>query len=287
MSTVCRVLGAARSHVHVRAHRAVGWTDRRKNRRPGADHLLQAELHSVLMPLASYGYRRATTLINRQRRQQARPSVNHKRVYRLLRQAGWLLARHSGRPLDTRAHTGRIAVDVSNRRWCSDGFEIGCHNAERVRVAFALDCCDREAMSWVATTAGIDSDLVCDLMVESVEARFGDAIPDTPIEWLSDNGSPFVAHHTRSFANQLNLVPCTTAINSPQSNGMAESFVKTFKRDYVPQMDRRDAITVMQQLPAAFEHYNSVHPHSALKMLSPKMFRQQQSQLSISPCPEK
>src|SRR5262249_9208562 len=26
-----------------------------------------------------------------------------------------------------------------------DGFEIGCDNGERVRVAFALDCCDREA----------------------------------------------------------------------------------------------------------------------------------------------
>ena len=41
----------------------------------------------------------------------------------------------------------RLAVDARNRRWCSDGFEIGCDNGERVRVAFALDCCDREAMS--------------------------------------------------------------------------------------------------------------------------------------------
>ena len=96
-----------------------------------------------------------------------------------------------------------------------------------------------------------------------------------PIEWLTDNGSPYVARDTRAFATQLNLVPRTTAINSPQSNGMAESFVKTFKRDYVAAMDRRDAITVMRQLPTAFEHYNSVHPHSALKMLSPRLFRQQ------------
>ena len=85
----------------------------------------------------------------------------------------------------------------------------------------------------------------------------------------------------------LNLVPRTTAINSPQSNGMAESFVKTFKRDYMAAMDRRDALTVMRQLPAAFEHYNTVHPHSALKMLSPRLFRQQQAQLSNSPCPVK
>jgi Integrase core domain len=29
-----------------------------------------------------------------------------------------------------RRHDGRIAVDERNRRWCSDGFEIGCDMAE-------------------------------------------------------------------------------------------------------------------------------------------------------------
>jgi transposase InsO family protein len=47
--------------------------------------------------------------------------------------------------------------------------------------------------------------------------------------------------------------------------------VKTFKRDYVERMDRSDALTVMRQLSATFQHYNDVHPHSALKMLSPRM----------------
>jgi hypothetical protein len=60
---------------------------------------------------------------------------------------GLLLDRHVGG--DERRHDGRIAVDERNRRWCSDGFEIGCDNGERVRVAFALDCCDREAMSFL------------------------------------------------------------------------------------------------------------------------------------------
>jgi hypothetical protein len=36
-----------------------------------------------------------------------------------------------------RRHDGRVAVDERNRRWCSDGFEIGCDKGERVRVAFA------------------------------------------------------------------------------------------------------------------------------------------------------
>jgi transposase InsO family protein len=58
-------------------------------------------------------------------------------------------------------------------RWCSDGFEISCWNGQVVRIAFALDCCDREIISHVATTGGITGEMMRDLMAESVEARFG------------------------------------------------------------------------------------------------------------------
>jgi len=63
-----------------------------------------------------------------------------------------LLERHAGNRVERR-HDGRVAVDRSDTRWCSDGFEIGCDKGERVRIAFPLDCCDREAIAWVATTA--------------------------------------------------------------------------------------------------------------------------------------
>jgi len=43
-------------------------------------------------------------------------------------------------------------------------------------------------------------------------------------------------------------------------------------------MDLSDAPTVLAQLPAALEHFNEVHPHSALKMRSPREFRRLQSE---------
>jgi putative transposase len=286
MKSVSDVLGVARSNLHVRARRSVDWTDGRRHRRPRDDAELVAEIKAEIAALPSYGYRRTWTLVNRRRVGAGRQRVNHKRVYRVMRDHCLLLQRHTGRPIAARSHEGRIAVSESDRRWCSDGFEIACDNRERVRIAFALDCCDREAMSWVATTAGITGDMVRDLMVEALEARFGTALPAQPIEWLTDNGSPYIARDTRSFAREIGLEPVTTAIQSPQSNGMAEAFVKTFKRDYAERMDRRDALTVLRQLEAAFEHYNEVHPHQALKMLSPRLFRQHRTRLSSTGCPE-
>ncbi len=145
-------------------------------------------------------------------------------------------------------------------------------------MAFALDCCHREVMSWVATTKGIDAALVGDLMMQAVENRFGsDGKPLKPIELLIDNDSCYMAAETRSFAKQLGLKPVTTPVTSPQSNGMAESFVKTLKRDYAKLADRPDSQTVMAQLSRWFDDYNSYHPHSALGYVPPKLFRKKRA----------
>ncbi len=163
----------------------------------------------------------------------------------------------------------------SNRRWCSDVFEIVCWSGERLRVAFTMDCCDREIMSFLATTGGISGDMIRDLMAEAIESRFGfvDRLPH-PIEWLSDNGSAYTAHETRSFARMIGLDVRTTPVHSPESNGMAEAFIKTFKRDYVHINPLNDATTVMEQLPNWFDDYNNSHPHKALRMRSPREYRE-------------
>src|SRR5262249_24754405 len=175
----------------------------------------------IKAPIAGHptsGSRRIHALLRRQRRQQSGALVNVKRVYRVMKAHGLLLQRHTGSG-EERRHDGRIAVERPDTRWCSDGFEIGCDNGEKVRIAFTLDCCDREAISWVATTGGIHSSDIRDLMIESVERRFGlvNKLP-RPIEWLSDNGSPYTAGQTRALARKIGLVLCTTPIQSLQSN---------------------------------------------------------------------
>jgi transposase InsO family protein len=188
-----------------------------------------------------------------------------------MQRAGLLLAPHTGRGR-RRRHEGEVATPASNQRWAADVFEIPCWNGEAVRVAFAIDTHDREVLAWAASPRGIGGIAVRDLMLLALERRFGTLVAPQPVEWLADNGSCFTAHETVAFAHAIRLVPCFTPIRSPESNGIAEAFVKTFKRDYVRLNPRPDAAAVLAALDSWFEDYNEMHPHRALGMRSPRQF---------------
>lgn len=250
--------------------------------RKAEDEQYNELIRQVVDMRPSYGYRRITAVLNRMLRADGRQAINHKRVFRLMKLNGYLLQKHTGRP--QRRHEGSVIVQQSNQRWCSDVFEIRCEDGQRVRIAFSMDCCDREILSYVATTAGITSDMVKDMMLDAVMNRFGvaDTVPQR-IQWLSDNRPAYISHETRAFAQLLGLEVCTTPYRSPESNGMAESFVKSFKRDYADVYGATDPRDLMEKLPKWFDDYNENHPHGGLNMLSPREFRRQLSTLDLCP----
>ena len=69
-----------------------------------------------------------------------------------------------------------------------------CSVVMRSRKGFSLDCRDREAMGRFASTGGTVAEDVQDLMVATVEHRYGpvNRLPK-PIEWLADNGTCYAA----------------------------------------------------------------------------------------------
>jgi putative transposase len=268
VTRVTQTLGVARSNVVERRDGAR--RGRGPQERPG-DVELAAAIRRLVDARPTYGYRRIAALLKRERRSDGLAPVNTKRVYRLMKKHGLLLERHTGRRRP-REHDGQVATIRSNCRWCSDALEFTCWNGEVVRVAFALDCHDREVISWVATTAGISGEMIRDMMVRCVEQRFGGICAPHPVQWLSDNGSIFAAHRTVEIALALNLVPCFTPVESPESNGMAEAFVKTFKRDYVRVALIPDPAAALALIDSWMEDYNTVHPHSRLGYRSPREY---------------
>ncbi len=172
MKAVCQALGLARSHIHALKHRPASWSDGRTGRTPATDAQLVIDIREQIAELPSYGYRRACALVNRAGRLSDRPRVNPKRVYRVMAGHGLLLPRVPRRHQSSRPHKGTVAVQASDLRWCSDGFEIKCDSGQTVTATFTKDCCDREVMAWRAWEGkGLPGEPVREMLIEAVESR--------------------------------------------------------------------------------------------------------------------
>jgi putative transposase len=273
MKTIARTLEVSRSNLLARVK---GQTKPRRRYHKAQDAASLPRVRDLVGRRPTYGYRRITAVLNRVLRKNNAPLVNHKRVYRIMKAHHLLLARRYTERWDL-PHDGKVITMRSNLRWCSDGFEFTCWNGEVIRAAFIIDAHDREIVSWKAVVnVGISGSDIRDIMLEGVEKRFGSLRAPETIEMLTDNGAPYIAKDTITFARQLNLKSCFTPVRSPQSNGMSEAFVKTFKRDYVGVNPLPSAKIVLELLADWFEDYNDNHPHSGLKMRSPREFRSAQ-----------
>jgi putative transposase len=227
VKAVADTLGVARSHLAERLSRPA--RPRGPYRKPEDARLLPT-IRAIVDARPSYGYRRVTALVNRVLCSRGDASVNAKRVLRILQANGLTLAPHTARR-PGRTHDGIVVALHSNVRWCSDHLELRCRDGAVVRVLFAIDACDREIMAWSAATTGVSAEMVCDLMIACCECRFGATKTPHPVEWLSDNGSAYIAKATAQTAAALDIRLLFTPVRSPQSNGIAEAFVKTLKRD--------------------------------------------------------
>lgn len=80
------------------------------------------------------------------------------------------------------------------------------------------------------------------------------------------------ANETRQFAQMIGLEPKNTAVRSPESNGITESFMKTMKRDCISIMSKPDGLMAAKKLAETFEHYNEWHLHNVLGYRSPREY---------------
>jgi len=175
MKAVADALGVARSNLAERRTRLA--RPRGPYRKP-EDAALLPTIREIVDARPTYGYRRITALVNRIRRARSEPTINSKRVLRIMRVNGLTLAPHTAlRP--GRTHDGVVVALRSNVRWCSDHLELHprqrgagavCHRRLRPRG-------DRSA-----TTAGVSGEMVRDLMVARVERRFGSTRTRHPVE---------------------------------------------------------------------------------------------------------
>ncbi|WP_409566464.1 DDE-type integrase/transposase/recombinase [Rhizobium leguminosarum] len=224
MTAVCETLDVARSNI---AERVKQCASNVRGRLPLADHEPVDEIKAIIDDMPTNGYRRVHAILRRNASRENRPGPNAKRVYRVKRftVCSFNATLAQSKPIAT------MAASLSSNPTCVGVLTV-LKTTEKVRVAFALDCFDRKAIAHVATTEGIKSEDVQDLVITAVEDHFGriNILPKS-IEWLTDNGSCFIAADTKSLLLDIVMEPRTKQVRSPRTKGMAEAFDKTFKRD--------------------------------------------------------
>lgn len=104
-----------------------------------------------------------------------------------------------------RPHTGKVEMPASNERWCSDGLNIRCWNGDLVRMAFALDCHDREVPGHVATARPLNGGDIRLLLDRALWGRFGETTLKAPItiQWLNDNEGIYTSLETTTMQRIL------------------------------------------------------------------------------------
>ena len=87
---------------------------------------------------------------------------------------------------------------------------------------------------------------------------------------VSPSTAPWPLSGWAATLEAMGLIPCHMPRRSPQSNGLAEAFFGSFKRDYVYQARLETLFgRGAAQVPAWIDHYNREVPHSALRRQSP------------------
>lgn len=233
-------------------------------RRPEVEEAIQQIL---LERPATYGYRRILGMLDRRG-----IKANWKTVWRILRRRGWLSSTRRKVMRPGRLHEGQVSVREPNRRWASDITSIKAWNGEKGRLAVIVDCADRSVLAW-RWGKRMPSEELQEMVREAVFRRFGaEREKVRGLEFLSDNGPEYICKKLRTMLQGFGIVVCHTPRRSPESNGLAEAFFGTFKRDYVYQGELENMEEVGWKLPRWIQDYNDVAPHSALGMKSPTQF---------------
>ncbi|HEY6195506.1 MAG TPA: integrase core domain-containing protein [Candidatus Eisenbacteria bacterium] len=151
-------------------------------------------------------------------------------------------------------------------------------------MAFALDCCDREAIAVVAEARPIDGADNRRLIRQPEFSRFGNEKPTEPVRCLGDNEGIYASLETVIAAEKLSLTPITTPVASPESNVMSEALENTLRRDHPDGADWSSAAGVLERIPGWITDYNQHAPHSALGYRSPLEYRREQTSETVSGC---
>jgi putative transposase len=247
----CRALGQCRS-----SQRYQPLNDEEEKR-------LVQEMLALVGVHPRYGYRRIWALLR-----QAGWTVNRKRVYRLWRQEGLKVPQkqHKKRRLGHSANSCvRRKAEHQDHVWTWDFIHDRTINGRPLKWLSIVDEYTRECLA-LEVARSITAEKVIDVLVDLFRIR------GVPRHIRSDNGPEFIAQAIRRWLPQAGVETLYVAPGSPWENGYAESFHSRL-RDELTNREEFTNLAEAKYLADAWRlEYNHRRPHSSLGYRTPAEF---------------
>jgi len=220
-----------------------------------------------------YGYRRVTALLR-----QAGWAVNHKRVQRLRRSDNLLcVTGRTFRPATTDSRhrftvypnlARKMLPTAVNQLWVADITYVRLAEAF-VYLAVILDAWSRRVVGW-ALMDHLKASLALAALERALKAR---PIAAGELVHHSDRGVQYACGDYIARLETAGIQPSMSRVGCPWDNAMAESFMRTLKREEVDGRAYRDLAEATARIEIFLDEvYNRQRLHSALGYRPPATF---------------
>jgi transposase InsO family protein len=155
------------------------------------------------------------------------------RVLRLMR-AHHLLSPHRGRAGAPNEHQGTIVTDAPNVMWGADGAKVLTVDDGCVWVFVAIDHWNAECMGAHVCKTG-DRFAALEPIAQGVLAQYGGVEHDCArgLCLRMDHGAQYTSDHFQNQIKAWGIAPSFAFLQEPQTNGVAERFIRTLKEQAV------------------------------------------------------
>ncbi|WP_370589786.1 IS3 family transposase [Thermoactinomyces sp. CICC 10523] len=237
-------------------------------KRERSDEALRQKIQELCGEFPTNGYRRIRVWLYK--RYQLR--VNHKRVYRIMKELG-LLTRSKGGTAKRKKQSGRIPVTGSNQHFQVDMTKIWCGRDGWGYLFAVIDAYDKEIVGY-SFSRFCRTDELLSAVNQALEKRFPQGVKGRGLMIRSDNGCQMTSCRYVKALQDAGIKQERTGYNNPDADAYIERWFRTLKEETVWLQEYSSFLEAKKDIDHYIQFYNSERPHSALGYLSPKEFRQ-------------